>query len=475
MKQIEGRGVRKVKARSVETESFQSKTRPDSRPAGEARADMSKPSEIISAERILEREPSSLKGLDRNVKVLGLVTLLNDLSSEVAVRTLPLFLANVLGVKTGIIGFIEGIAESTATLLKIASGILADRFGKRKALTVWGYGLSGFTKPLLYFASTWGLVLAVRFLDRVGKGIRTAPRDALIADVTPEQYRGRAFGFNKAMDKVGAVAGLLLAAWILSFMQSPQGTLTQASYQALVLLSVIPGLAAVLILAVGVREPSSQYKRSKQSLFGWHSVDNRFKAFLGVIILFTLGNSSDAFLMLRAQTVGLSTTEIFLLLAAFNLVVSLSSLPGGILSDRLGRRKLIISGWLIYALIYFGLAISTVAWHVSVLYVLYGLYYGAFQGAASALVADLVPVDRRGTAYGLFNGAIGVTVFPASLIAGLLWQWFSPAAPFFFGAALACVSAWLFVLIPQETTGRNSPAWAFRYRPKLSLRRRRPI
>lgn len=417
---------------------------------------MSKPSEITQAERILEGQRGGFKVLDRNVKVLGFVSLLNDLSSEVTVRTLPLFLANVLGVKTGIIGFIEGVAESTATLLKITSGYLADRIGKKKALTLWGYGLSGFTKPLLYFANTWGLVLVVRFLDRVGKGIRTAPRDALIADVTPEEHRGRAFGFNKAMDKLGAVIGLLFAAWILSIMQSGQGTLTHAGYQALVLLAIIPGLAAVLILAAGVREPAvSNVKPSTGDLLNWRSLDSRFKAFLGVVVLFTLGNSSDAFLMLRAQTVGLSTMEIFLLVASFNLVVSVSSLPAGILSDRLGRRKLIISGWLTYAFIYFGFGIATAAWQVGVLYVLYGLYYGAFQGAASALVADLVPPDRRGTAYGLFNGAIGVTVFPASLIAGLLWQWFSPAAPFFFGAALACVSSCLLLFFPEKTETRK--------------------
>lgn len=412
---------------------------------------MNKPSGTEYTERVLESQRVGLKALDRNVKVLGLVTLLNDLSSEVTIRTLPLFLANVLGVKAGIIGFIEGVAESTATLLKIASGYLADRIGKRKTLTLWGYGLSGFTKPLLYFANTWGLVLVVRFLDRVGKGIRTAPRDALIADVTPEPHRGRAFGFNKAMDKLGAVIGLLLAAYILSIMQSGQGPLTQASYQTLVLLAVIPGLAAVVILAAGVREPAtSSVKPSRPDLLSWQSFDGRFKAFLGIIVIFTLGNSSDAFLMLRAQTVGLSATEIFLLVAAFNLVVSASALPAGMLSDRLGRHKLIIAGWLIYAFIYFGLGLATAAWHVGLLYILYGLYYGAFQGAASALVADFVPSDRRGTAYGLFNGAIGVTVFPASLIAGLLWQWLGPAAPFFFGAALALVSSFLLLLIPEK-------------------------
>jgi MFS family permease len=421
---------------------------------------MSKPSEIGYAEKVLEGHQLGLKGLDRNVKVLGIVSLLNDLSSEVTVRTLPLFLANVLGVKTGTIGFIEGVAESTATLLKIVSGYLSDRLGKKKTLTLWGYGLSGFTKPLLYFANTWGLVLAVRFLDRVGKGIRTAPRDALIADVTLEKYRGRAFGFNKAMDKIGAVVGLVLAAWILSIMQSDEDTLTHTGYQALVLLSVVPGLAAVFVLAAGVREPPSSpsgfSKYSGLDFLRWKSLDKRFKAFLAVVVLFTLGNSSDAFLMLRAQTVGFSTTEIFLLVAAFNLIVSLSSFPAGILSDHLGRRKLIIGGWLIYALIYLGFGIATTAWHVGALYIFYGLYYGVFQGAASALVADLVPSDHRGTAYGLFNAAIGVAAFPASLIAGLLWQWFSPAAPFYFGAGLAFLSVCLLLLLPEFKTSHAS-------------------
>ncbi|HZD41459.1 MAG TPA: MFS transporter [Terriglobales bacterium] len=417
---------------------------------------MSKPSEIGYAEKIAASQQTGLKGLDRNVKVLGVVTLLNDLSSEVTVRTLPLFLANVLGVGTAIIGFIEGVAESTATLLKIFSGYLSDRHGKKKPLTLWGYGLSGFTKPLLYFANTWGLVLAVRFFDRVGKGVRSGPRDALIAEVTPPEQRGRAFGFNKAMDKLGAVIGLLLAAWILSMMQSDDGSLTRAGYQALVLLAAIPGVAAVLIVAAGVREPGSPSPNPVKPVgidfLGWKSLDRRFRLFLTVVVLFTLGNSSDAFLMLRAQTVGFSTTEIFLLIAGFSLVVSASSLPGGILSDYLGRRALIICGWVIYALIYFGFGLATAAWHVGALYLLYGLYYGAFQGAANALVADLVPSDRRGTAYGLFNAAAGIAAFPASLIAGLLWQWISPAAPFFFGSALALLSAFMLLLIAEPKT-----------------------
>ena len=390
--------------------------------------------------------------LDPTVKALGVVTLLNDLSSEVAVRTLPLFLANVLGVKAGIIGLIEGLAESTATLLKVVSGVLADRAGKKKALALWGYGLSGFTKPLLFFATGWPLVLVVRVLDRIGKGIRTAPRDALIADVTAAEDRGRAFGFNKAMDKAGAVTGLVLAAGILYFGGTGQVALTRENYQALVLLSVVPGIASVFVLARWVRErPASPSVQASSVRLAWQALDGRFRAYLVLLVIFTLGNSSDAFLMLRAQTLGFQPVEIFLLLAAFNLVITLSSTPAGALSDRLGRRGLIVAGWAIYAVIYLGFAVASSAWHVWALYLGYGLYYGAFQGAASALVADLVPPELRGTAYGLFNGAIGVVALPASLLAGLLWDWYGPPAPFLAGGVLALMAAvGMLAVVPQS-------------------------
>jgi len=358
----------------------------------------------------------------------------------------------VLGVKAGIIGLIEGLAESTATLLKVVSGVLADRVGKKKALALWGYGLSGFTKPLLFFAAGWPLVLVVRVLDRIGKGIRTAPRDALIADVTAPEHRGRAFGFNKAMDKAGAVAGLVLAAGILYFGGTGQVTLTRENYQALVLLSVVPGIAAVFVLARWVRERSASPSAQASSVrLAWRGLDGRFRAYLVLLVIFTLGNSSDAFLMLRAQTLGFQPVEIFLLLAAFNLVITLTSTPAGALSDRLGRRGLIVAGWAIYAVIYLGFALASSPWHVWALYLGYGLYYGAFQGAASALVADLVPSDLRGTAYGLFNGAIGVAAFPASLLAGLLWDWYGPPAPFLAGGILALVATLgVLAVIPQS-------------------------
>jgi MFS family permease len=397
----------------------------------------------LTIDNVANQKPAQL---DPTVRALGVVSLLNDFSSEVAVRTLPLFLANVLGVRTTIIGLIEGIAESTSTLLKLVSGHLSDRIGHKKALALWGYGLSNFTKPLLYFATSWGLVLVVRFLDRVGKGIRTAPRDALIADVTAPEMRGRAFGFNKAMDKAGAVIGLLVAAAVIYLSQQDAVTLTRESYQWLVLLAVCPGLAAVGVMTKWVEEQPKPLK-SAPSLT-WSQMDGRFWAFIAVLTIFTLGNSSDAFLMLRAQTLGLSTVEIFLVVALFNLVVTLTSTKGGTLSDTLGRRGLIVSGWLIYALIYLGFAFASAWWHVWILYAGYGLYYGAFLGASSALIADLVPDYLRGTAYGIFNAALGVVAFPASLLAGLLWDWYGPVAPFLVGGALALLATIGLLMIP---------------------------
>jgi MFS family permease len=393
---------------------------------------------------------NSADTLDPSVRALGVVSLLNDFSSEVAVRTLPLFLTSVLGVRIGIIGLIEGIAESTAALLKLASGYLSDRFQRKKTLTLWGYGFSNLTKPLLFFANSWGIVLAVRFLDRVGKGVRTAPRDALIADLTPPELRGRAFGFNKAMDKTGGFLGLLVAAGVLYLTQRDTVILTRESYEWLVLLAVLPGLAAVGIVAWYVQEPAVIPTGKARPALVWSDMDRRFWLFIVVLVVFTLGNSSDAFLMLRAQTVGFSAIEIFLVLAAFSLVIAMTSTKGGILSDKLGRRGLIIAGWLIYALIYFGFAFASERWHIWALYAGYGLYYGAFLGASGALVADLVPGHLRGTAYGIFNAALGVAALPASVIAGLLWDWYGPAVPFLFGAILAVCATIGLLMIPLK-------------------------
>ena len=392
-----------------------------------------------------------LHSLPRNVWVVTATSLLTDVSSEMLVHLLPLFLANVLGVRTNVIGLIEGVAETTASLLKVFSGWLSDRMGQRKWLTVAGYGLSTLAKPFLFFATTWQAVLAVRFTDRVGKGIRTAPRDALIADSIDEKRRGLAFGLHRAGDTAGALIGIAIALVVVWFVQGQDLELTRSAFQMVVLFSIPPAVLAVLVLAIGAKDVpiAGVRERPKLSLRG---LDPRFQRFLVVMVLFTLGNSSDAFLVLRAQNLGLSVTGVLAMLVTFTLVYTLVSTPAGALSDRIGRRKVIIGGWLAYAVIYLGFALTDATWQIWALFALYGIYYGMAEGAGKALVADVVESEQRGTAYGLYNAAIGLAAFPASLIAGILWQgvagWagFGPAAPFLFGAFMALLAVILLVV-----------------------------
>lgn len=382
----------------------------------------------------------------KNVVALGLVSFLTDISSEVTLTFLPLFLKEVLGTASALIGVIEGLAESTATLLKIVSGWLSDRLGRRKALTLLGYGLSALSKPFLYLADAWGAVLAIRFTDRVGKGIRTAPRDALVADSAAEEGRGRAFGLHRALDTAGAVWGTGIIVVVVYLSQQMGAALNRSTYQRLVLWGILPGFLALLILVLFVREirPTSQNTQIRLSLRGF---DRRFYIFLIALILFTLGNSSDAFLLLRARTLGLTTLQVALMVVAFNAVYSLLSMPAGSLSDRIGRRRVILLGWTIYGLIYLGFALAGSGLQMALLYILYGLYYAAFEGTSRALVADIVPDSaRRGTAYGIYHVAVGITAFPASVLAGLLWDLFSPAAAFYFGAGMALLAAVVFGL-----------------------------
>ena len=382
-------------------------------------------------------------GLNPNVFFLGLVSFLTDVSSEMIFTLLPLFLANILGAATVIIGFIEGVAESTASLLKIFSGWLSDKLGKRKSLAFIGYGLSTLAKPFMYIATTWGLVLGVRFADRFGKGVRTAPRDALVADSVSAEQRGKAFGFHRAMDTSGAALGLVLAAAVVFLLQKGALELIRDTYQWLVLIGIIPAVLSLFIfffIREASRGPSPQSQSEcleKDSQGTKAGFDNRFKLFLGIMFLFTLGNSSDAFLILRAQNLGSPVLYILLMLVLFNVVYAAVSIPAGMLSDKLGRRWIIFLGWLIYALSYLGFAVASASWHMWLLFALYGVYYGLAEGVARAFVADLVPEDRCGTAYGLFHGVVGITLLPASVIAGWLWQAISPAAPFYFGAGLA--------------------------------------
>jgi len=381
----------------------------------------------------------SLKQLPRNVWAATLTSFFTDISSEMLVHLLPLFLMQVMGAKTAAIGLIEGLAETTASLLKIFSGWISDRLQTRKWPTVLGYGISALSKPFFLLVRTWPGVLVVRLADRIGKGIRTAPRDALIADSIDPGHRGLAFGLHRAGDTGGALVGTLGAALILTL--SHQGaTLTLDAFRRIVWWSLLPAFLAVLVLALGAQEVpvKAQREAPRLTLAGF---DRRFKLFLLTVVIFTLGNSSDAFLILRAQERGLSPVAILLMVAGFNLIYTLASGPAGALSDRLGRRRLLIGGWIIYALIYGGFALARTGWHIALLYALYGLYYAANEGIAKALIADLVKVEQRGTAYGVYNAAIGLAALPASFIAGLLWQTIAPAAPFVFGAGLALLAA----------------------------------
>jgi len=397
--------------------------------------------------------PARAFRLPRNVWVITLTSFLTDISSEMLFSLLPLFLYGVLGVRTSLIGLIEGLAESTASLLKVFSGWFSDRLGRRKGLAVLGYALSTVAKPFLYFATTWWSVLGVRFTDRVGKGLRTAPRDALVADSADDTQRGLAFGLHRAGDTAGAMVGLLLALGLV-ILTGGSAQLSRASFQWVVLLSVLPAAAAVIVLAVGAREKKPARTKASAPRLSLSGMDSRFRWFLVVVLLFTLGNSSDAFLIIRAQTAGLDVIGILGMMISFNLAYALIATPAGVLSDRIGRRRVLIGGWLLYALVYLGFSRATSGWHAWVLMVFYGLYYGLTEGVAKAFVADLVPQERRGTAFGLYNAAIGLMVFPASAIAGLLWQgagsWdgFGQSAPFLFGSVMALMSALLLAFLP---------------------------
>lgn len=398
------------------------------------------------AETPTSPQQATIRQLPRNVWAVGLTSFFMDVSSEMVLNILPLFLANVLGVKTNIIGLIEGLAEATASILKLFSGWLSDKLGERKWLAVAGYSLSALSKPFFYFANSWGLIAGVRWADRVGKGIRTAPRDALVADSVTKETRGLAFGFHRAMDTAGAMVGLLIAVLVVWLAQKNTPALAKSTFQTVVLLSLLPAVLAVLSLILGANNvPVTSQRAAPQ--FSLRGIGKPFTTFLVITSIFTLGNSSDAFLVLRAQNLGISVTGILMMLAMFNLIYTLVSTPAGSLSDRVGRRRVIIGGWLVYAVIYLGFALAQAAWQVWALYVAYGLYYGLAHGAANALVADLAPEHLRGVAYGTYNAVIGALAFPASFIAGLLWQgagrWsgFGPAAPFLFGGALALVAA----------------------------------
>jgi MFS family permease len=400
--------------------------------------------------------------LHKNVWVATGTSFLTDVSSEMVVTVLPLFLANVLGVRIWTVGLIYGLTDTAASVLKLYSGWLSDRLRARKWLAVAGYTTSSLSKPFLLVASTWGAVAAIRFVDRVGKGIRTAPRDALIADSTPPGRRGLAFGLHRAGDSVGAVVGLLIAIWLVASAQGAGALLTEGTFRTLVLWSLVPAFVGVVFLAIGARDVAPREGVPAGPRIRVRSLGRGFAAFTACSVLFELGNSADAFLVLRAQERGLSVLGVLWILVAFNVVYTAVSTPAGTLADRVPRKWVLFGGWVVYSLVYLGFAGARTPTHVTVLYCVYGAYHGLVAGAAKALIADLVPPELRGTAYGSYAAVVGLISLPASILAGLLWQgvgsWqgFGAAAPFAFGAGTGVLAAALLLWTVPSPRGRSS-------------------
>lgn len=377
-------------------------------------------------------------GFPQNVFVLSFVSFLNDIGGETIKKTIPLFLTNVLGLKPTIIGLVEGVADATPQLLQPFSGYISDIFKKRKIPVVTGQILRS-AMLLLFWATSWMQVLLVRLSDRTGKGIAQAPRDALIAASSGKDRVGKSFGLSRMFDNAGAFVGLVLAALIVLASSRDSLVLTRETFQSIILLAAIPLVSAVLLIAFFVRDVKREDGNSRVVLHD--KLGRKFYLFLAISFLFTLGNSSDAFIILKAQLAGLAIWQIFLLMAGYSLVSSVSGYYLSGLSDRVGRKKLLVGGWALYSAVYFLFGPANSGATIVGLTLLYGLYYGFTEGTAKAFVSDIVPASKKGTAFGLYNMTIGVTVFFASLIAGFLWQTIAPAAAFYFGSAMAAIAA----------------------------------
>ena len=392
------------------------------------------------------------RNLPPTVFALSLVSFLNDTSSEIIYPLLPAFLALTLGATPFAIGLIEGFAESVASILKLFSGYLSDKFGNRKLPVFLGYSLAAVTRPLLAFVTSWQQVLVVRMTDRIGKGIRGAPRDALLASSVDENRRGLAFGFNRAADHLGAVVGPVVAFLLMTYLAADSTRPTAREYQQVFLFASIPVAIGLFVIVLFVREEKRPVAEADVApiKFSLRAFDPNFKRFLGVIALFTLSNSTDAFLLLRAEQTGVAPAMLPLLWMVLHFSKVFSSIIGGDISDRIGRKRMIMAGWLIYAVVYAGFAFADSAWHAWLLFIVYGLYFGLTEGVEKALVADLVTDEKRGTAFGFYNLAYGITVFPASVIFGFIWNQFGAASAFLMSAAISIVAS-VFLLSVKTT------------------------
>lgn len=395
---------------------------------------------------IAKKRTKLLAGLSANVLVLGLVSLLTDVSSEMIYPILPLFLTGI-GATGAVIGLIEGAAETTASLLKVVSGRLSDRFGKRKPFLTSGYGLSTLAKPLLFLATSYWHVFAVRVTERVGKGLRSAPRDALIADSTPREHIGKAYGLHKAMDSTGAVIGPLLVLPVLF----AAATVTTDTYRLVFILATIPAALAVLVLFIFVKEPPNKAPRANgRMLKDARRLGRRFWALTLVVLIFFAGEISYSFFVLQSQAQGMSTVTTILLYALFNVIFVIVSLPSGVLSDRVGRRPVLIVSFVLFAMTSLVMASATGLVLLAIGFALYGVYKGTSEGAFKAFVIDLVPKDLRGTALGVYHTAVGLVMLPGGLVAGLLWDAAGPWGTFGYGIAMSLVALALMLYLTRR-------------------------
>ena len=380
------------------------------------------------------------KGIQRNVYLLGAVSFLNDVSSEMIFPLIPLFVTTILGASAQLLGLIEGVADSAASLMDIFVGYFSDRAGERKKFVFLGYGLSSATKIGIALSTAWWHVLLMRGTERVGKSIRTSPRDAMIAESTPKELRGKAFGLHRAMDTAGAIAGPLIALAILSAIGS-----TEPGYRAVFYAALIPAFLAVLVILLFVREPKKAAAKAvaKRPSF-WESLrqtTHEYRAFLSVSALFSLSYFSFAFLIIRAADLGVSAQDVLLMYVLYNVVYALSSIPGGMLSDRVGRKPVIAGAFLIYAAVCLGFAFATSWIHAALLFALYGVFVALDESVNKAYISDLVTTEKRGISLGAYNTLVGAVYLPASIVAGALWAAFGPVTTFLFAAIIAAVSA----------------------------------
>jgi len=380
--------------------------------------------------------------ISKNVFVLGLVSFFNDVASKMIYPIVPIFLTSVLGAPVAIVGLIEGIAESTASILKVVSGWLSDKWLKRKPFVVVGYSVSAISKILLSLAFSWPFVLFARFVDRFGKGTRTSARDALIAESSVNSVRGRSFGFHRALDTLGAVVGPLIALLAIHFLDN--------NFRLIFFLAFIPACIGILLLLFFVKERKKEANLYPALNLSWRNLDPSFKIFLLISFVFALGDSSDAFLILRAQNLGLSVILVVALYVLFNFTYAIFSMPAGIISDKVGPKKVLLAGFLLFSAVYlfFGLAHSSL--FLWLLFPVYGMYMALTEGVSKAYISNLVPQEKTGTAFGIYQTTIGLCTFFASLIAGLLWTYIGVGAPFIFGSLMAVISAFLFVVLEKK-------------------------